>query len=224
MFCRAVCLLMLFLYASLVEAGMDVYIVRHAQTVSNATGVKDKRSDSTFSEEGAIQIERLTGELLRLNFDAVLVSPTERTLRTVFPYLKKIGRNAIVWPEITECCWQEARMEGESGQLLTSGMLQLPSDIASQFGFRDESSMLKYANRNYADGVAQIRRSVSLLRANYAGKSMLIVTHHHAGGVLMSELLGVARDSLPGLENARLAHLRELPDGRFELLSINDNP
>jgi broad specificity phosphatase PhoE len=213
---------MLVLYAGFAEAGLDIYIVRHAQTVSNATGVKDKRSDSTFSEEGAIQIERLTGELLRLNFDAVLVSPTERTLRTVFPYLKKSGRNAIVWPEVTECCWQEARMEGEAGQLLTSGVLQLPSDIAPQFSFRDASSAFKYANRNYADGVAQIRQAVSLLRANYSGKSVLIVTHHHAGGVLMSQLLGVARDSLPGLENARLTHLRELPDGRFKLLTINE--
>lgn len=224
MFHRAVCLLMLFFYASLAEARLDIYIVRHAQTVSNASGVKDRRSDSTFSEEGQAQIPALTAELLKLSFDAVLVSPTERTLRTVYPYLKTSGKTGIIWPEITECCWQQDRMEGVAGRLITSGAIGLPSEIAPQFSFPDGTPVLKYSNSNYVDGVAQIRRALSLLKASYSGKTILVVTHYHAGGVLMAELLGVNRDSLPGLENAGLTHLRELPDGRFKLLTINVKP
>lgn len=215
----------LLLQAGLSHAGggLDIYLVRHAQTVANASGVKDKRSDSTFSEEGRAQVEALTRELLNYRFDAVLVSPTERTLNTIHPYLQRSKTVGIVWPELTECCWQQDRGEGEAGQLVTGSALQLPPEIAPQFTFRDSASAFKYANKNYADGVAQIRQAVSLLKANYfdSGKTILIVTHFHAGAVLLGELLGVGRDSLPGLENARLAHLRQEKDGRFTLLTIN---
>lgn len=229
MSCRAVCLRLL-AFVLLVQVGwahagggLDIYLVRHAQTVANATGVKDKRSDSTFSEEGLAQVDALTRELQDYHFDAVLVSPTERTLNTIHPYLKQSGKVGVVWPELTECCWQHDRLEGEAGQLIPSGAIRLPSEIAAQFSFRDSSSAFKYANRNYADGVAQVRQAVSLLKASYfdSGKTVLVVTHHHAGGVLLAELLGVGRDSLPGLENARLAHLRQGKDGRFTLLTIN---
>lgn len=207
-------------------AGLDIYMVRHAQTVANATGVNDKRSNSMFSGEGQAQVAALTRELQNYHFDAVLVSPTERTLLTIHPYLQLNKMAGSVWPEITECCWQQERREGETGQLIQSGAIQLPPEIAGQFSFLDSASAYKYANRNHADGVAQIRQAVSLLKARYfdSGKSILIVTHHHAGAVLLAELLGVARDSLPGLENARLAHLRQQPDGSFTLLKINGKP
>lgn len=229
MFCRSICLrllaFILLSHAGLSHAGsgLDIYLVRHAQTVANATGVKDKRSESTFSEEGQAQIAALTRELQNYRFDAVLVSPTERTLNTIHPYLQQSKMVGIVWPEITECCWQQDRGEGEAGQLLQGSAIQLAPEIAPQFSFRDSASAFKYANRNYADGVAQVRQAVSLLKARYfdSGKTILIVTHYHAGAVLLGELLGVSRDSLPGLENARLTHLRQEKDGRFTLLTIN---
>ncbi|HEU0282395.1 MAG TPA: histidine phosphatase family protein [Gallionella sp.] len=229
MFNRSILLAFILLFqAGLSHAGsgLDIYVVRHAQTVANASGVKDKRSDSTFSDEGRAQVDTLTRELLNYRFDAVLVSPTERTLNTIHPYLQQGKTVGIVWPELTECCWQQDRGAGEAGQLVTGSVLQLEPEIAPQFSFRDSSSAFKYANRNYADGVAQVRQAVSLLKSRYSdsGKTILIVTHYHAGAVLLGELLGVSRDSLPGLENARLTHLRQEKDGRFTLLTINGKP
>lgn len=204
--------------------GLDIYLLRHAQTVANATGVNDKRSSSMFSEAGLAQIDSLTRNLMNYHFDAILVSPTERTLFTIHPYLKQSMMTGIVWPEITECCWQKER-DGD-GQLQESEAIQLPIEIAQQFSFRDSASSRKYANRNYADGVLQVRQAVSLLKSHYfdSGKTILIVIHYHAGAVLLGELLGVDRDSLPSLENAKLTHLRQDKDGRFTLLKINDNP
>lgn len=229
MFCRSIYVrllaFVLLFHAGLSYAGggLDIYVVRHAQTVANASGVKDKLSDSMFSEEGQAQVKALTHELLNYRFDAVLVSPTDRTLNTIQPYLQQNKMVGIVWPEITECCWQRDRREGETGQLLSSGTIQLAPEIAPQFSLRDGASTLKYANRSYADGVAQVRQAVNLLKSHHldSGKTILIVTHYHAGAVLLGELLGVSRDNLPGLENARLTHLRQEKDGRFTLQMIN---
>ncbi len=205
------------------NAGLDIIVVRHAETVTNATGVKDKRNDSMLSEVGLAQVEALTRELSGHHFDAVLVSPAERALLTIQPYLQQRKMTGIVWPEITECCWQQDRGDIKGGQLQKKHSIHLPPEMVAQFSFRDNDSSFKYANSNYADGVAQVREAVRLLKASYSntGKTILIVTHYHAGGVLLGELLGVDRDSLPGLENARLTHLRQQPDGRFELLMIN---
>lgn len=216
-------LLILLFHAGLAQAAgmLDIYVVRHAETLANVTGVHDSYNDNTLSERGLAQVDALTRDLANHRFDAVLVSPAERALLTIQPYLRKSGMVGIIWPELTECCWQRER--GEDGRLHMSQAIRLPDDIAAQFTFRDSDSAFEYANQNYADGVAQVRQAVSLLKQHYynSGKRILIVTHYHAGAVLMGELLGVSRDSLPGLKNARVSHLRQQPDGRFELLSTN---
>lgn len=219
---KAVLLVLLFQAGLARAAGMlDIYLVRHAETLANVTGVHDSYNDSTLSERGQAQVDALTRELANHRFDAVLVSPAGRALLTIQPYLRQSGTVGIVWPELTECCWQRER--DEDGSLQTAQAIRLPAGIAAQFTFRDGDSTFEYANRNYADGVAQVRQAVSLLKQHYysSGKHILIVAHYHAGAVLMGELLGVGRDSLPGLKNARVSHLRQLPDGRFELLRIN---
>ena len=227
MFNRCLLLFMILLYSelSLAGGGLEIYLVRHAETVANASGENDKSNSGLFTKAGLAQVDALGRELLYLNIDDILVSPTDRTLKTIHPYLEKSKKVGIVWPELTECCWQEPK-DGEVGSLLQSGALKLPSEIADEFTFRDANAQLKYVNRSYADGVAQVNQAVDLLKANYfgTGKTILIVTHYHAGELLLGKLLGVAKDRLPGLENAKLAHLRQNRDGRFTLLKINGMP
>lgn len=206
--------------------GLDIYFVRHAQTVSNAKGVNNTKNSSTFSYDGVVQIDMLTEALGKYRFDAILVSPTERTLYTILPYLLETGKKAEVWPEITECCWQRDRGDVEGGQLIQDKDIQLPSEIASQFTFRDRNSARAYGNHSYADGIAQVRRGAELIRQLYgnSGKTLLIVAHYHSGQVLLGELLGVERETLPGLENARITHLKQGADGKFSLQSVNVAP
>lgn len=214
---------LLFHAAAAVADGLDIYLVRHAQTEANASGVNDKRTSSTFSNAGESQIRQLTGDLMKYKFDAVLVSPTERTVYTIAPYLRATGKTGIIWPEIAECCWQKDRDNLDSGHLEWGKEINLPEEISAQFTFREGVPTRGYANRNYADGLAQIRQAASLIKDRYygSGKSILLVTHYHAGGLLMAQLLGVERESLPGLENAGISHLRQTADGRFNLLMLN---
>lgn len=193
MFQRLLISMILMLSAGLAHAGggLDLYFVRHAQTLANAKGVTNTYTSSTFSEEGAAQIEALTAALQGYRFDAILVSPTGRTQQTIRPYLEQTGKSAETWPEITECCWQHD-----------------PSNSA------------------YAAGRAQVHKAADMIRERYGntGKTVLVVAHYHSGQVLLGDLLGVDRESLPGLENARITHLKQGADGKFSIVTINVEP
>ncbi len=207
------------------DSGLDIYFVRHAQTVANVTGDHSKENSRTFSAEGKRQLTHLTEQLKLLRFDAILVSPTERTLNTVLPYLKETEHKAILFPEFAECCWQMPRDLSDPGELVQAKPIQLDEQQQGYFVFRDdENAMHRYANDNYEDGIAQVRHGVALLKKEYfgSGKTILIVAHYHSGQVLLAELLGTTRDKIPGLQNARLAHLRQDKDGNVTLLCINN--
>lgn len=214
---------LLFHAVAAVADGLDIYLVRHAQTEANASGVNDRRTSSTFSIAGQSQIRQLTENLMKYKFDAVLVSPTERTLYTIAPYLKVTGTTGVIWPEIAECCWQKDMENQGGGHLVWGEEVRLSPEIAAQFSFRDGIPARGYANRSYADGIEQLRQAATLIKDRYccSGKSILIVTHYHAGALLMAQLLGMERESLPGLENAGIAHLQQGTDGRFSLLMVN---
>lgn len=203
--------------------GLDIYFVRHAETMANASGVNTSGNSNMFSEKGNEQVGALTRELNAMRFDAILVSPAERAINTILPYLKESGQKGIIWPELTECCWQKNRDTQVAGRLVTSSALRLNNEQVTYFSFRDSDSTLSYANNSYADGVAQVRHAEELLKQHYfgSGKTILIVAHYHSGQVLMADLLGTTRDKLPNLENGKLAHLRQGDDSRFTLISIN---
>lgn len=206
------------------EGGLDIYFVRHAETLANATGVNNSGNSNLFSDQGEAQVSALSGKLKPLHFDAILVSSAQRAINTILPYLKATGQKGEIWPEIAECCWQQDRDGVEKGKLVTSWKVPLSDEQVPFFTFRDAESNRNYGNISYADGVAQVRHAEELLKQQYfgTGKTILIVSHYHAGQVLLADLLGKQREDLPNLENAKMAHLRQGEDGRFTLLSIND--
>jgi len=206
------------------EGGLDIYFVRHAETLANATGVNNNDNSNIFSKTGDEQVSALTDKLKPLHFDAILVSPVPRAINTILPYLKETGQKGEIWPEIAECCWQQVRDNITPGNLVISETIQLNAEQTLYFTFRDTNSKHNYGNLSYADGVAQVRAAEGLLKKHYfgTGKTILIVAHYHSGQVLLADLLGMPREDLPNLENAKLTHLHQCEDGHFTLLSIND--
>lgn len=204
------------------DDGLDIYFVRHAETVANVTGDHSKENSRRFSAEGTRQIEQLTEQLTSMHFDAILVSPTERTLNTILPYLKKTEQKAVIFPEFAECCWQKPRDLSSPGELLPGKAIELDKEQENYFVCRhDENATHRYANESYADGVAQVHHGVELLKKDYfdSGKTILIVAHYHSGLELMADLMATSRDKLPGLQNGKLIHLHQDKDGKVTLLS-----
>lgn len=205
-------------------AGLDIYLVRHAETISNVTHAHDPYAENNFSERGERQLARLNDELKRFSFDAILVSPKQRTLKTILPYLREKHQVAEIWPELTECCWQGYR--GGRGYLATDGRISLHPEQRPYFTFRDRDASYEYRNDSYADGMAQLRYAVELLHKRYfnSGKRILIVTHYHAGSRLMELLMGMAPEGRFKLSNGAISHLVEKADGSVELVELNGRP
>jgi broad specificity phosphatase PhoE len=168
-------------------------------------------------------VKELSDKLEKMHFDAILVSPAQRALNTILPYLQKTNQKAEIWPELAECCWQRKHDSQTAGKLILTSQIVLTNEQKSFFTFRDADSMRNYSSSSYADGVAHVQRAEELLRQNYfdSGKTVLIVAHYHSGQVLLADLLGITPDQLPRLQNAKITHLHQGKDGHFTLLTIN---
>ncbi len=220
---RALCLLgWLFGMVATDSAALEVYFVRHAETLANVSGVHTTKTNTTFTQRGEEQIKILTSQLKEHQFDAILVSSLPRALNTVLPYLRASSQTGEVWPELAECCWQSPQSSPAKGELIAAAPITLSQEQLSYFTFRDSASQFDYRNVSYNDGVVQVTHAVQLLKQRYFGmnQTILIVAHYHSGQVLISELLGVPRQQLPPLKNAELLHLHQDDAGCIHLLPL----
>jgi len=204
--------------------GLDVYLIRHAQTMANVTKKYTPENQQSFSELGTEQVASVADKLAPYEFDAILVSPVWRARRTILPYLKANDLHAEIWPELNECCWQKNRKAPATENLPQGDRVVLDEDDLPYFAFRDPTAPFLCAPKNYADGLVQVRTAHDLFLKEFrgSGKTILLVSHYHSGGRIMQLLLGQEPKGGFWLSNAKLWHLREQPDGTFKLLMMND--
>ncbi len=206
--------------------GMDIYYVRHAQTMANVTRDYSKENQETFSEKGKQQIIDLTNRLSTYHFDHILVSPTYRTRHTILPYLRKTNRVAELWPELAECCWQSDHTLPPTKDLDKGPKILIQEKNRPFFKLRDPASSQFLTTRTYADGLVQVRKACDLLKARFgqSGKSILLVGHSLAGARTIEVLAG--REPTGGIHvrNASITHLRYSKDGTATLKMISGIP
>jgi len=201
----------------------EIYFVRHGETVGNATHHHTHENDRTFSDRGEKQVAELTKKLAALSFDHIIVSPKYRVLNTIFPYLKKHGLRAEIWPELQECCWQEKSNRLSSFNLQRGEAIQLESRMKRYFTFPDDNAGRRYATKDYGDGLLQMFKAIQLIRKRFAhsGKRILIVSHYHIGSRLIETLQSREPDGRYKLSNAKISHLIEKDDGTYRLIDMN---
>ena len=200
-------------------AALDVVVTRHAETLANVTKDYSAFNQRHFTEAGTKQIAALTAALDGIRFDAILVSPAYRTLKTVEPYLKQSGQSAEIWPELDECCWQLLREGATSPPGLP---ILLETEQRPLFFLRADAPVVVPGNESYDEGVRRIRAAAEAFRARWSGTEavVLVVAHQHTGSRLVETLLGEAPEGRYRIENARFTHLRE-EGGRFVLVELN---
>ena len=206
--------------------GFDLIIVRHAQTVANVTKDYSPENQRTFSAQGKAEVRELAHKLRALDIDHVVVSPTHRTLHTIATYLESEGEVAEVWPEVEECCYHEDRDASASATIPPGHPIEIDTALAPLFRFRSPEAARWYNAQNYADSEKMALGAAGLLERRFGGtgKTVLVVTHCHTGAWMIAELLGDPEARTIVLGTAKVSRLRQGPDGRYRLLSLNEKP
>lgn len=207
-------------------AGLDVYLIRHAETMGNVTGDYSEQNQCTFSPRGLEQVAAVPVKLMDYHFDSIVVSPTWRTRQTILPYLQARGRTAEIWPEIEECCCGAPGDVAPAPEIPLGEKIVIGESEFAYFKLRDESATVRFAPTTEAEGLAQMQRAGDLIRSRFggSGKTLLVVTHSCSGARIIEDLLGLKRSGRFPVDNASLTHLRQGADGSFQLVALNGQP
>lgn len=203
------------------NGGLTVYYVRHAETVGNATGLKNTTNNKMFTDTGHRQVANLTESLNKISIDHVIVSPTWRTRHTVLPYLKKTNKTAEIWPELEE--WRMEAQVQMGLEPLDGSPIQIEEENSKYFLFRDSNSTNRYVAGDYSGGMQQLETLVKLIESRYSGenKTLLLVGHKDMGSRIIETLMGLDPEVKYQPEFGKLNMLKQ--NGKnFELLVFND--
>ena len=80
---------------------MKIFLLRHAESTSNATNKADSQIDAELTKKGLKQARDLIPVLQRLEIDIFVVSPLKRTLETIKPFLGTIKKQVLLKNELT---------------------------------------------------------------------------------------------------------------------------
>ncbi len=167
----------------------DITFVRHGETVANATGKYNTRTLNTFSSKGKAGVAALTKRLVaQPPYDLILVSPAERTLRTIAPYLRQTHRRATIWPLLYECCTGKRTAEVGHPPLKFGPKIKIPADLSGLFTLDAGHDRLPEAP-SFAQGLVQVKACLAEFK-RYEGKRILLVGHSGHGGQFIHALTG----------------------------------
>jgi len=197
----------------------EIYFVRHAETVSNATHQQGIKNNHTLSRLGKKQVKRLTAQLKQLDIDYILVGPQQRALKTILPFLKAQKRTAEIWPSLDECCWQEKPAKQHAAKLKFGPKIKLNAKMKPYFVF--PNAHYRFYTQSYNEGLTQVQVAVDTLlrRFGNSGKHILVVGDYHSGTRIIELLQGMQPEGWYKLNNAKIVRLIETSDSNFVLNS-----
>ncbi|RLL55603.1 histidine phosphatase family protein [Mariprofundus sp. EBB-1] len=199
----------------------EIYFVRHAETMSNATGTANINNDRTLSKAGEQQVQRLTKQLQQLDIDHIIVGPQQRALKTILPFLKQAKRTAEIWPSLDECCWQKKPAIQHTARLKFGSKIKLHRQMKPFFIFPDAHSHYRYYTQSYDEGITQTTFAADKIIRTFgnSGQHILVIGDYHSGTRIIELLQGLQPDGWYQLSNAKIIKLKEVSDGTFILNS-----
>lgn len=158
---------------------MNLLIIRHAESQGNASGDYSSEIADSLSANGLKQAEALADSLASWNFDKIIVSPLQRTVQTITPYLTKTEQQGELWPEITEACWHDER-ECASGCWRPQAAV-INGIAADLFNFRDGKAVQPAHPESFGEGLCRVNEALGLIQqlAETSEQNILMVTHGH---------------------------------------------
>ena len=215
----------------------ELYLLRHAQSVGNATGDYDTSDHGLLSDRGAEQARDIAEPLSTVEFDTIAVSPTVRTRATIRPFLEASGRTAEIWPELSEGCWHEDHDDDPVETIRDGEAIALSEDELNLFEVttREYPAQHPPDGETYAGGLDRIRKARDRVQALFEGDtSVLVVAHAHYNPRLMELMLGNEPVGQFEFENVGISKVATADDGvipdrwvgfsNIDLRSATDEP
>ena len=203
---------------------MKLYFVRHGQTIGNMTRDYSTTAHDVLSPKGIKQAERLADRLAKYEFDYIYSSPLERAVKTIAPYLKRNGRKAELWPELSEGCWQKEWDAPIPKRQFMPRALAVDDDIASLFHW-EEGETFPPDDEVYQESVRRFAQAREKLLARHAGQKVkiLLVGHWYQTSRFIESLMELPRADYERFHhnNTGLSYLFERRDGKFMLEFLN---
>jgi probable phosphoglycerate mutase len=195
-------------------SSVEVCLVRHGQSVSNANGVWQGQGDSPLSDLGHIQVEGLGRALLGLRYDVVLSSDLSRAADT--------AKSAGVEVE-HDRAWREIHVGDWEGLSMEQVVERFPEQIAA---LKDRRTFAIGGGESWPEVFQRADAALAALRQRIPeGGRAIVFTHGGIIAALLSGLLGV-RDQFPWplgrMRNTGRTTLR-FAGNQVELVSHNDD-
>jgi broad specificity phosphatase PhoE len=204
---------------------MNLTILRHGQTVGNATGDYSTKANDVLSAYGVEQAELLVGGLAGYQFDAIYCSPLERAMKTIAPYLRENGRSAEIWPELAEACWQADHTSPIPTRTEAARPIVIEPALDGLFTLLDGHTTLPYDDELFQEGFARIDGAYERLLARHSATSdrVLVVAHWYMSSRLIETFLAMPRTDYDRFnhDNTAVSSLDQLPNGAFRLQYLN---
>ena len=164
---------------------LEVCLVRHGQSVSNAEGVWQGQGDSPLSDLGCTQVEALGAALVGQRYDLVLSSDLSRAAETAKAAGVEVEHDRA-WREIDVGDWEGLTME----QVVE----RFPEQIAA---LKDRRTFAIGGGESWPEVFRRADASLLALRKRMPdGGRAIVFTHGGIIAALLSGLLGV-RDRFP---------------------------
>jgi broad specificity phosphatase PhoE len=169
---------------------MKLLLVRHAESMGNATGEYGTDTSDSLSPAGLCQAENLVEPLGAYRIHTIIVSPLKRTMQTITPYLTKTRQPGELWPEITEACWHDEREDVADNW--RSQPARLVDGQAMMFRFRDGVAIRPAHPETFGEGLRRVYDALERLEemAKESNEFVLMVTHGHMIRELINRMFG----------------------------------
>lgn len=163
---------------------MELYLIRHGESVGNATG-KDI-PDCTLTERGEEQARLVVQSLIDAGITHILSSPLIRALQTAQPFARAINKPIIVIKD----AYEVRHLEPSTGAILSDLLEQFPE---AEFDEDFEPNGWHYkGNENPSIIIERVSKIAKQLKEYHEEAKIAMFAHGTLNQYLIRELIGLS--------------------------------
>ena len=150
--------------------GVKIYLLRHVQSDDTEKGINGSHTNSSLSNAGRKEAEKLIPILSKNHYDIFIASPLKRTKETIEPYLHTLENPTVLVDALTN--------ERDLGKLTNTTREQLKNYI-EEHKITDRIAWQPPQGEAILEVYERAKRFLKHLQENYPSKNILICGHQN---------------------------------------------